>query len=675
MDESTYNSLLEDELEALFDEAEEYVSAEMEHYFDSGASRKQPTKIPLLENLDANPKGDFPITDSSRFNSKYWTSTGFRPDFGGRLLMNSDIRLGQFFKRCLVYYMIPGHSPYGQIKSWSTTVTFANGWIKAIEQYLLIPNGLDASEMAIKSISSKMINTALDVAEKSETKRHYEFLFYGIVFWISLSNDGYIPKSVSLEDVLLSRVDTLTRRRSVANVSFVNYKGWKPLTEDELSRLLTYAIDTIEKGLPILERVVSRLSAINAEEKPRLITSIDNDFNEYMNIFSETINGVPLVDVKVRNGHIEHKGNIYPQRSISWRRSYRNALTQIKNSLLIFVSLLTGMRVSELGQLEFDDLYYDSDTGSSFINITRFKTSSDPNYFGETETIAIPNFFTSISKRYFELREFVATDYGPLLFSSNTGNKTNLGKRHVQKSFFRLGIELGIDDLHPHRMRKTIAEILIKRSEKNIDIIRMLFGHRSYTMTLRYISRNPYMIGSVARLLESHYADNFTEIISSVINGEASGTFADKLTSTLGKKDRKLFQGKLIRMKVLEYIIYMMQSGNPIQIEQTTIGTFCVITQAITLNNLPPCLENKRFEVGIKPDLSSCDISCEHAVVLSKSIAAIEKNIRFYESILEQSVSLSKSAVLKIQKKLASNKKHLELLAHQNSPIVRSKTS
>lgn len=674
MKEPTYNGLIDDHLKALSEETEEYISSEMEYYFDNTENKNKLHRIPLIENLKVDPEGSFFVTDLSLFNSDKWASSGLRSDIANNILMHSDIQFGSFLKRCLVYYMLPNRSPYGQIKSWSTTNTFAHGWIKAIENYLLIPNGLDASDKAIRSISSKMITTALDMAEHSSIKRHYEFLFYGVVFWISLSRDGYLPKSVSLNNVSLDRIDTKERRRSVAHIAFMNYKSWKPLSEDELSRLLIYALDVIEIGLPILEGI--KVSLIEIDRTKKLImSSFTDDFKKYKDIFDKKLNGEPFVKVKIWKGKTEHNGVTYHNKQLRWRRGYANALTEVKDALLILVSLITGMRVSELGQLEFDDLFYDEESDSSFINITRFKTSSDPNYFGETETISIPNLLTDVSKRYLDLRTLIGVDSRPLLFSSNAGSVTNIGKRSVQKSFFNLGTRLEIDDLHPHRMRKTIAEILIKRSEKNIDIIRMLFGHESYTMTLRYIARNPYMIGSIATLLETHYAENFVEIIFAVSNGEASGVFAEKLNVTIEARDKTKFQGKLIRMRAMEYIIYLMQTGSPIQIEQTTIGTYCVLTQPITADKMPPCIKNRAIVDIVKPDLSNCDMSCEYAVVLSKSIAAIEKNISFYELILEESISLSKSAILSIHKKIASNRSHLKNLKPKNSLKVRRKIS
>ncbi|MEP2602948.1 MAG: tyrosine-type recombinase/integrase, partial [Paraglaciecola sp.] len=520
--------------------------------------------------------------------------------------------------------------------------------------------GLDATPESIKAISSKMIAKALDEAQLSKVKRHYEFLFYGVVFWLSLSKDGYLPKDLALSGISLGKVDTKKRRQSVARNAIRYVNGWKPLSEPDLATLLSYAVDWIEKGLPLLESI--KIELINAKvwDERNIFVSSKDKFDEYIALFSSKVNGNEIVQTSFYTHENRKPGKEDYGWQIHWKHGFRLALNEVKNSLLVSLDLITGMRIRELSELTYDDFTYDEDSDKWFLDITRFKTSDDPNYQGETDTIEIPHFYGENFKKYKSLRDAIVDDDSEVLFDNNLSRSANKVKRSINKVFKKLGEQLGIDDLHPHRLRKTIAEILIKRSEKNIDIIRMLFGHRSFTMTLRYISRNPFMLGSVAATLETHYADNFNEIIAAAMEGEASGQFVSQLEEKFISEKNQVFKGKLIRMKVFEYIIYLLQSGVPLHIERTTLGSFCVLANAIDPEKIPPCIQGRDSIGGLVPDISNCDVSCEHAVVLKHSVESLKKDILFYEAILENSISeLSAKSKREIVRKIESNKNHL----------------
>lgn len=78
------------------------------------------------------------------------------------------------------------------------------------------------------------------------------------------------------------------------------------------------------------------------------------------------------------------------QYTYTWVDSYARTLDKICNAIIVLVALITGMRAREVFGLTLDDVYAD-DQGEYWINITRFKTTPDPNYQGETEAIPLPN--------------------------------------------------------------------------------------------------------------------------------------------------------------------------------------------------------------------------------------------------------------------------------------------
>lgn len=661
MPKKDFYNLIEKELQDIESDSLEYVESSIEHNLSIAKSNNvKVNKVPLLLLLEEYPDGDFSVTDTSLFSDERWNSSVMKAMEKTDFIMSNPLKGGEFFAKCLSYYLIPGNNPYGKVNSWNSTYTYVRGWIGAIESYLLKPNGLDATPEGIRAISSRMIDKALDEAQLSKVKRHYEFLFYGIVFWLSLSKDGYLPKGIALSGVTLGKVDTKERRKSVAQNALRYVNGWKSLSEPELATLISYAVDWIEDGLPLLESIKEKLVSFEVWAGKNIFVSNKDKFNEYKCLFSTKVNGKEIVQMSFST----HK-NRKPEKEdrgwqIHWKHGYRLALNEVKNSLLVSVGLITGMRIRELSELKYDDFSYDEDSGNWFLDITRFKTTDDPNYYGETDTIEIPPYFGETVQKYKSLRDSMVGDNSDILFDNNLSRNANKVKRSINRVFRKLGEQLGIDDLHPHRLRKTTAEILIKRSEKNIDIIRMLFGHRSFTMTLRYISRNPYMLGVIAATLETHYADNFNEIITAAMDGEASGQFVSQLEEKFASEGSGVFKGKLVRMKVFEYIIYLLQSGVRLHIERTTLGSFCVLTNAINPQKIPPCIQGRESISGLSPDISNCDVSCDHAVVLKHSVESLQKDIQFYENILQNSINeLSAKSKREIVRKIESNKNHL----------------
>ena len=201
---------------------------------------------------------------------------------------------------------------------------------------------------------------------------------------------------------------------------------------------------------------------------------------------------------------------------------------------------------------------------------------------------------------------------------------------------------------------------------RNIDIIRLLFGHKSYTMTLKYIGRNPYLVRTVATAIEQNYAAEFADLITAIQTGTSSGPGAERLLERINA-NKGAFEGRHLRLTILTYVSHLLSSGQPLFIHRTAVGSFCVSTQTYSSPNLPPCLVHRKGNVqGLPPNPSSCDPSCEHAVIVQKAQRAMEDNIKFYTNILEKGGnSLSDKSRKAILEKISSNTNHLNKLSQQ----------
>ncbi len=141
-----------------------------------------------------------------------------------------------------------------------------------------------------------------------------------------------------------------------------------------------------------------------------------------------------------------------------------------RNQALILVLLDTGLRASELANLELADV----DFTAQRILIKHAKGNKQRVVrFGERARQAMQHY----------IRSFRGDAPGYLLLTAR-------GRRHLNRSamrtiFQRLGEECGIAKVHPHRFRHTFATWAIEQQAREIDVQRLL-GHSTSAMLRRY---------------------------------------------------------------------------------------------------------------------------------------------------------------------------------------------
>ncbi|WED22681.1 tyrosine-type recombinase/integrase [Vibrio sp. JC009] len=614
----------------------------------------------LVARLNEAPDGSFYITDKSKYSSNSWVL----PIQQSNIVFNSDITGANALFRALAYYLTPDFNPFGRITSYNSTRTYTSCF-PYLEKFLFLPNALGCEASDLNVITPRLLNEALDRA-KEHSARAYSFTYFLICFWISISDQKLLP-SVHTLSVSLKKIRTKERYQDIQAAIAKERVGWKPLSEEELELLVEHALFWSEKALPEMLRIASYLDEIGASTQKHKAYMRRTRDTKLEQLLGTKIDGVVICGFNYRVRELEQQQGryVYEHHSYSWRRSFKLAVDKILESIIILLSLITGMRNREMGILKFEDITKSEDGENWILNITRFKTGSDPNYFGEHDYIPLPDFIGEIISDYKTLREFVEqfSVKRELLLttvhdSREESEKTDTA-RGIRRTLSRIGESLGIDDsLHHHRFRKTIAEILIKRSERNIDLIRMLFGHKSYRMSLKYIARNPYLIESVVDALSEHYTEDFIHIVNSVRKGGYSGEAAGRIAAMT--QDAYEFKGTLIRMSVRRYIAYLLEAGEPIFIKRTTLGTYCVSTDKYSESHRPPCISHIGNGESASPDVSNCQLDCKNAVILEDAKDALESNIRFYEQMLSEGLSEKARKYFKLQ--LQANQKHLSKL-------------
>nr|WP_274603705.1 tyrosine-type recombinase/integrase [Pseudomonas lutea] len=356
-----------------------------------------------------------------------------------------------------------------------------------------------------------------------------------------------------------------------------------------------------------------------------------------------------------------------------WKADWAQALDHVRNAVFIMIALITGARASELAPLSISDITNDRADGSGeyWIRIVRWKTAGDPNYNGELEHLPLPRFIAESVIAYDKLRNIGRKTHRHWLFQSNkVGSATELKAvtPGILESVLRQLREfLPIERIHTHRFRKTIAEILITQDERNIDLIRALFGHKTFQMTLKYIARNPSMVRCVALSLEQSYTHELQEIIQAIRMGAYSGLAASRIYEQITAKPKD-FQGKKIQISLLEYVTNLLIGGHPLFIKRTAVGTYCVTAEHFKQDNLPPCIQGRDFGGELPhPDPTNCHYDCRKIVVLEKAKTALEENVKFFQRILNNpKATLPAATCHEIRAKIESYQYHLANLSLSN---------
>lgn len=140
-----------------------------------------------------------------------------------------------------------------------------------------------------------------------------------------------------------------------------------------------------------------------------------------------------------------------------------------RNRAIIEVLLTSGLRISELIGLDRGDI--DFQTGA--IHVRHGKGDKQRiTYMSEVALLHLENYLKS------------RNDEDVCLFRSKLGDRISV--RGVSKMLGVIGEETGIQEIHPHKFRRTFASTMAKRGMP-IEVIKKLMGHENINTTMRYI--------------------------------------------------------------------------------------------------------------------------------------------------------------------------------------------
>ena len=651
----------EDEaLEALLsDMDEDYSESELEELEalqeELHARAAQPSMT--LANKLATVGHDFPVTGTVPYSAKLWPLPHGAHAHPNNIRFDRALSGSNDLKRALAYHTIPEFSPFSYIRSNSTAKIFGNEY-SILEQYIFIDNGISARPEHIALISVPMINQAFEKAKAATSKHHYYALFKHLRFWARLSEQKLLPEDLRL-DVSAEHIDLPERRSDVVRSRFNGaLESWIAYSEEDMEILMDYSMFWLEKVMPKAKLLKDYLVDTSFAFLSDLVVTRRERIPELEALCTIEIDGKTVMSPRVR----PHKKDGLQHYSYSWVTEYGRVLDGIRNSIFILVALVTGARKGELAAMNFSHVSQEAN-GDYWLAITRWKTAASPKH-GEEDRLPLPKFVGDMIRAYEELRSIPPFTKEGWLFQPMRSRKVvnRATPSAITSVIEQLKLVLPIERLHCHRFRKTIAEILINRDERNIDIIRALFGHKSYAMTLRYIARNPLMVRSVAIAIEQNYTREFQDIVAGLRLGY-SGASAERIYKQIIKRPDE-FAGQQLKVTLVTYISHLLKAGEPLFIRRTAVGTYCLSGEHFTPTNLPPCLAGRNVESElIMPNPSNCKIECKKVVMLSSAKQALSDNIKFYEAVLDKSRGkLAATAEAELLRRISSSEFHLNNL-------------
>lgn len=605
---------------------------------------------------------DFQVTQESRYTDGAW-NFGYSKSGKLKVCYFKSLTPGftSLHKAMTFYYTAPS-AVFPSIRKNSTTYK-RHFSFTYIDEYVFTANHLRATPEHIALIDRTLLERALASARDSGTPSHYPSLYHSLCDWLALSNQNYLPEELRLT-VTLGDIASKERSREISNIWLGSLQPWVAYSEKDLESLCNYAFYWLEKVSPEMLKIRDSIKELYPNDIRKKITT-----KELLPDLEQKFL-VEIDDQVVMSLQHSKSGYTY---TYSWLSKYAEILDNIRCALYIVIALVTGGRASELCGLKASDIIKRAD-GDYDIRMTVYKTSGDK-LQGTLVILPFPRFAAESVLIYHELRQVVKFKKNIYLFQSNQAKKVSSrpNTSYIDVILKYLYQETGVLRLHNHRFRKTIAEMIIKHDERDVDLIRMLFDHKSYEMTLKYIARNPLMVHAVALSLETSYTKDLREIIDGIQTGEFSGEAAAEI-KTIVDQNPSSFSGKRLKVTLIQYVSNLLERGESIYLSRTALGTFCLSTKTIVADNLPPCIQDLPGFNNYRPYPTRCHYECKQAIVLSNARQSLEDNIAFFRRILDyRSDSIHPAQVLRILKTIRTCEEHLKRLNQGvSSSLIKS---
>ena len=230
-------------------------------------------------------------------------------------------------------------------------------------------------------------------------------------------------------------------------------------------------LNSIGKGIKyiVTDDIRCYLTEYQTEKKSSKVT-IDNIRRILSSFFSWLEDEDYILKSPVRRIHKVKTGtNIKETYSDEALELMRDNCTEFRDLAMIDMLASTGMRVGEMVLLNRNDIDFNERECVVFGKGDKERIV----YFDARTNIHLQNYLDS------------RTDDNPALFVSlqSPHNRMNIGGIEVRLR--QLGKRLGLNKVHPHKFRRTLATMAIDKGMP-IEQLQQLLGHRRIDTTLQY---------------------------------------------------------------------------------------------------------------------------------------------------------------------------------------------
>ncbi|MFC1677765.1 tyrosine-type recombinase/integrase [Planctomycetota bacterium] len=165
-----------------------------------------------------------------------------------------------------------------------------------------------------------------------------------------------------------------------------------------------------------------------------------------------------------------------------------------RDYFIIHLALATGLRVSEIAQLNCGDIYIDEKTSSLIVRKGKG---------GKKRLVRFNSEFKKHYEEYLKWKQIGNEPVGPdspLLISSHTGG--HMTPRAIEKAFKRVAAKAGLPEHYSiHSLRHTFACELYKASGYNLRLVQKQLGHSNSKTTEVYADvMNPDVTKSLEKM-------------------------------------------------------------------------------------------------------------------------------------------------------------------------------
>lgn len=299
--------------------------------------------------------------------------------------------------------------------------------------------------------------------------------------YILVDMDEYLTanQSQKLQRVLTSRLTSQTK--SVSSVSNSNYLAMflnAKKIEGCSERTLSYYKTTVEK---LLDRITDPIRKVTTDDIREYLasyqglndcskTTIDNIRRNISSFFTWLEEEDYIIKSPMRRIHkIKTTKTVKEVISDEEIEKMRDKCKNLRDLAIIDLLYSTGIRIGELVRLNVDDIDFEERECIVFGKGDKERRV----YFDAKTKIHLMGY---INSRF---------DANPALFVTLDAPYDRLQISGVEIRLRRLGRELGINKVHPHKFRRTMATRAIDKGMP-IEQVQKLLGHSQIDTTMHY---------------------------------------------------------------------------------------------------------------------------------------------------------------------------------------------